>query len=174
MSEISAKINGAAQQAATVFKGQRGIYAALAKEHAEIASLLREAQEDTDPEHRHRLLRTVRHVLLSHARAEERTLYRALADFDDTRSIVAHGHAEHDELERLLRNVTLFELGSEAATQAIADLRAAVGRHVEEEESDLFARAQDLLYVAESRRLEDLFRSEKETEKRRLELEVIL
>lgn len=174
MSEVSAKIRGAAKQVATVLKGQPGIYAVLAKEHGEMASLLGEAEENDDPEQRHRLLRTIRHELLAHARAEERTLYRALADFDDTRSMVAHSHSEHEEIERLLRNVTLFELGSPAATQAIAELRASVSHHVAEEESDLFARAQDLLYGAESRRLEDLFRVEKENEKRRLELEVIL
>src|SRR5690606_40654877 len=98
MSEIAAKLRGTVKQAATVLKGQTGIYATLAKEHGEVASLLKQAEYTADSDVRHQLLRTIRHELTAHARAEERTLYEALTHLDGTRTRADNGQTDPDEI----------------------------------------------------------------------------
>lgn len=174
MPQIVANIPLASPWTASAQDGLMGIYRSLASDHREIMSLLRGAEHDADSDRRHHLLRIIRHTLASHARAEEHTLYRTLAGFDATRHLVTRAQSEHDEIERQLRNIFLFELGSESATAAITELRATVQLHVEAVEAELFPRSAEVLYGLEAERLDAVFKKEKERELQRLALEVIL
>lgn len=169
MADVTAHAKGMAKQAATLLKGQTGIYATLAKEHGEVSSLLKQAVQSESPAKREPILAKIRVELLSHARAEEKTLYNALGTLDATRDKAAHSKIEHDEIEALLQQVAISAPGTREETAALEKLRQHVEHHAQEEEQQLFVQAHDLLPKEVESRLDQEFKREKEAEKRRLE-----
>ncbi len=164
MSEFTANAKGAAKQVASVLKGRAGIYATLAKEHGAVSSLLNQALETSSIEKRDALLDKIRVELLSHARAEEMTLYDALSSLDDTRAESRHSRSEHQEIEQLLVDAL-----ATSSDESIRELLEAVEHHVAEEENVLFVRADELLPREQEAVLNTRFKELKEKEKRRLE-----
>lgn len=163
MSEFTAHVKGTTKQVASALKGLTGIYATLAKEHGEVSSLLDQAIDTDAEDERAKLMDLVRIELLSHAFAEEETLYDALSRFEQTRELCQHSRTEHQEMERALE-----EAVAGPTQRALEALRITIQSHVEEEETELFVRADQLLPKTQERELDDLFKQLKESRKREL------
>jgi Hemerythrin HHE cation binding domain/Rho termination factor, N-terminal domain len=82
------------------------------------------------------LLTEVAARLEAHARAEETEVYPVLARAAGEKAEVEHGTYEHLEAEHKLRKVRNL-IGSPHFDQALDEFVAAVGHHVQEEESEL-------------------------------------
>lgn len=160
-------MHGVAKQAATILKGRAGIYATLAKDHGEVASLLKQAI-DARSEKREQLLEKIRVELLSHSRAEEETLYTALAEQTHASADTSRRFEEHETIEELLREaMTASTRGTQ--TGALTALQVAIESHVVEEENELFPQAIDTLPSGHETRLNERFKELKDRQKSILE-----
>lgn len=168
MSEFTAQARGALKQVTTLLKGQTGIYATLAKEHEEVTSLIEQAISTKSSEERQRLLEKIRVELLSHTRAEEKTLYDALSEFEETETQTDESMSDHEQIEEMLREA-LSAPDMKSQTEAIEVLREAIEYHIQEEENDLFLRAVEVLPTDHESHLDKQFKLLKQEERRRLE-----
>lgn len=169
MPDISTQFKGAAKQAVSAIKGRTGIYATLSKEHGEVSSLLKKVLQEKSAKKRAELLDEIRVEVLSHAYAEEETLYDSLDRFDETQQKAGHSRGEHQEIEQVLRAVFAAAPDSSEQISAIEDLQKAIEHHVDEEENDLFVRAEKLLSKMEARVLDERFAELKRIKKLQLE-----
>lgn len=162
-SDLAAKAKGAVKMVGSALQGHTGVLSTLAKEHGMVSSLLNQAVDSTDKVELAGLSKKIRVELLSHARAEERTIYAFLAQHPEAVDLVMHAKHEHDEVAKAFEQMDQLILGSQDWRVSLAVLRESVERHVEEEESDLFDRAQALFSDGDSRRLDEAFQQEKHT-----------
>lgn len=81
----------------------------------------------------------IRRELERHARLEEEIFYPALGGSREGKAAVRQGRAQHDAIRKALGS------GGELDARALGALRAAVERHVEIEETVVFAEAQRML-----------------------------
>ncbi len=169
MTDMTTGLRGAAKQAGSVLKGRTGIYATLAKEHGEVASLLRKAIQEKSSKKRAALVDEIRIEVLSHSYAEEETLYEALDRFDETRPVAGHSRREHEEIEHALRAVFASAPDSPEQISALEDLERAIKHHVDEEEGELFDQAERILSKNEEKDLDKRFAELKRSKKLQLE-----
>lgn len=152
---VVSKTKGAAKALVNVVRGLHGVFATLAKQHSEVASLLeRAAQSD---EKFVELWPQIRTELLSHERAELRVVYPALRAYSDLRALCDQHEIEAHELENAIASIDNLDPASEARRGEFARLIDMVARHAREEEGAIFPRAQESIGGNESRRLDELF-----------------
>jgi hemerythrin superfamily protein len=77
-----------------------------------------------------------------HAEVEEQIFYPALESFDETKQLIQESYEDHDEIKDLLDSMGP---GNADWEDQIVDLRKKVLRHAEEEERELFPKAESLL-----------------------------
>jgi iron-sulfur cluster repair protein YtfE (RIC family) len=76
-----------------------------------------------------------------HARIEEQILYPALKDIEETRDITNEAVEEHRIVKRLLKELDVAQKGTEKWTAKLTVLKESVEHHVEEEEGEMFKKA---------------------------------
>jgi hypothetical protein len=161
-----AKAAGAAKKAMAIVQGRVGILATLAKEHGEVAALLARARKTKDHpkgrEERRDLLRAIRRELLSHAFAEEKTLYDRLMGIERTRGRAIHAAEEHAQIEALLEGLSALDVESASWPEVCAELADKVHHHVREEEHELFALADEVFETTELEQIDEEFKREKQ------------
>jgi len=167
--EIKGSIRGAAKAAGQAVRGRIGIYATLSKEHGEVASLMSELADtgNDDVERREDLFATIETELLAHAKAEDAVFYSAIADRDTTREKIEHAREEHQEVETLLEELGQMDITHQSWMNKFLKLEQSVEHHVQEEEHEVFARAQKLLSVEDARALDDDYRARRDAEKKK-------
>jgi hemerythrin superfamily protein len=83
--------------------------------------------------------------LTVHADAEEQILYPAMEQFDETEELTEEAYSEHDDVRMLLDEMTGLNPGDREFQDLLAQLKDSVQHHVEEEENEMFPRAEKLL-----------------------------
>jgi hemerythrin superfamily protein len=127
------------------------IYECLTKDHDEVKNLLTDliVLGDDEKKERVRLVGEIRDALIPHSRAEESIFYNSIRALDE-KSGVMHSYAEHAAAEGLLRTLQVeCGLGAGWRTTAKA-LKEALEHHIEEEETELFAKAHTLFNESEA------------------------
>ena len=147
------------------FNGLRGVFLHLAEEHGEVASLMKRIDKSTDAQGRREHWSQIRAELLSHERAEVAEVYPALRGFDSTRELVVIHDQEARQLEAAIAAVDACDPSSEAWGSAFKHVFALVQQHVEEEESDFFPKAQEVLGEEESKALLQRYEAAKKSAK---------
>lgn len=138
------------------------IYSVLEKEHQHVSDLMKHLEE-AGPEERPDLLQELRTELLAHADAESATFYDTLQQFSEAEERVQQSEREHEEVRSLLEEIDDAQGDGEAFRSKLARLQEAVGHHVQEEETALFAQARDLISDEEAQDLAEEFLEEKAT-----------
>jgi hemerythrin-like domain-containing protein len=120
----------------------------LTKQHAEaqdmLARLAADAQADEGA--RGELFGQLKDALTLHTGMEEEVFYPELEHFGETRALVEGSYEEHRQVKQLLdRMAGGGETDGADWRRLLGELRAAVARHVAEEEGELFPRAAKLL-----------------------------
>lgn len=87
----------------------------------------------------------LKQALTLHTHAEEQLLYPALENFDETSDLIEESYDEHDEVDLILNDMTGLNPGDEEFQELLAQLKDSINDHVEEEESELFPQAEQLL-----------------------------
>ncbi|MDC0671927.1 hemerythrin domain-containing protein [Nannocystis radixulma] len=131
------------------------IYEVIRAEHAGISQLLEELRGEDAEE----LLATVRDQLERHARAEEAVFYDVLVQSGDEklRTLAREAEAEHSEVRRLLAELEAMPADDAKWAAVVESLVLAVQRHVEREESEIFAAMEAILDDDQARTLAETF-----------------
>lgn len=106
----------------------------------------------------------LRDALKLHTKEEEQVFYPALENFDETRDLIKESYEEHRQVDRLLA-----EMNPAAGDFAdkLSELRGDIEHHVDEEEGEMFPKAERLLGQARlqemGRRMEQMKKGQSAT-----------
>lgn len=134
------------------------IYEVIRQEHEEVADMLDALASEEDVEQREESLAELREALERHARAEEAVFYDVLMQHDEeTRALARDAEKDHSEVRRLLAVLDATPPEEARWTATLAELTAAVQRHVETEENVIFAAVEAILDDDQARTLAETF-----------------
>ena len=150
------------------FNGLRGVFLHLAEEHGEVASLMKRVSKTTDAQVRSEHWPQIRAELLSHERAELAEVYASLSGYEALRELVASHNEEAWQIEVAIAAVDAQDAATPAWGMAFEHLFALVQRHVREEESDFFPRAQEVLSEEDSQAMRTRYELLKKSSKRQI------
>jgi hemerythrin superfamily protein len=146
-----------------------GIFRRLVDEHAQVMALMQHVIASPNEAERGELFDEVRRELLSHARAEQATLYATLREHASTEEMALHGWEEHEEVEELLSELEGLDPSDDEWMGLFVQMTTAVEHHVSEEEGEIFAAAKEVIGTQKAEELERDFTTTKEDELERLE-----
>ena len=132
--------------------GLTGVFALLAKQHADTGARLATVVRDASK--RDELWPEIRVALLIHERSEMRVLYPELRMHDSLRALANSHDAEAAELERMIHDLDEVDHASDTFGKLCERLADTMVRHAREEEQDIFPKAQELLGVERAKQLE--------------------
>lgn len=87
----------------------------------------------------------LKNALLLHTQVEEEIFYPAMEEFDETGEMVEEAYDEHDEVDRLLDEMTGLNPAEDEFQALLAQLKDSINHHVQEEETEMFPQAEELL-----------------------------
>ena len=88
------------------------------------------------------LFNQLKGALKLHTKLEEQIFYPALENFDETRDLIKESYREHQKVEQLLAEIN--PAAGDFADK-LSELRGNIEHHVEEEEGEMFPKAERLL-----------------------------
>ena len=140
------------------------IYDELRKDHAEVKEMFEEllglsprASRQKQP-----LFQKLKAALTAHSKGEERTIYQALKGESETRSDTLEAIEEHHVVDVMLREIARLETNDERWTAKLTVLKENVEHHIEEEENNLFPKAEEALSEEEADELGEKFATERD------------
>ena len=135
------------------------VFDILKEDHRKVDGIFQQLEPAAEDGTRQQLFRQLKQELDLHAHVEETILYPALKEAAQTREITVEAYEEHAEVKQLLARIEQTPPGDGKWTDLVAELRHNVEHHVEEEESELFGAARDVLSGAQideiTRRVEE-------------------
>jgi iron-sulfur cluster repair protein YtfE (RIC family) len=127
------------------------VFTLLKTDHEKVSGIFDKLEETTEraAKTREELFAQLKQELDVHAHIEETILYPALKEASQTREITVEAYEEHAEVKELLARIEQTPPGEAKWTDLVAELRHNVEHHVDEEESELFDAARDVLSGAQ-------------------------
>lgn len=165
--ETIAKGAGKLKKAGAVIMGDRGIFKQLKEEHGQVSALMMQVKAG-DEDTRAELFPTLRHELLAHSKAEEKEFYALLEQQSKTRDQIARSREEHQEVEQLLDQLSAMDVEDPEWVELFDELVTAVQEHVDREEDEIFAAAQEIIDDERAREIEERFLAQRKREMERL------
>jgi hemerythrin superfamily protein len=139
-------------------EGLTGVFKTLAEQHGEVAAMLKRLQ--SKPEKKAELWPQIRRELLSHERGEIREVYPVLRQHVQTRALAEHHDQEAAEMERLIEQ--LDTATADDWRRLFDQLTDTVIHHANEEEHNIFPKAQEAIGDQATKELEARFLSAKQ------------
>lgn len=121
-------------------------------------------QTEGNSEQRRELFKQFKKELRSHSDAEEQTLYAAMMRKDKSQKQIRHSTTEHEEAAELLEKLEDTEMSSSSWLSTFSKLKEELEHHMQEEETEVFNKAQKVLDEKNLQKVEEQF-SEKKEEK---------
>jgi hemerythrin superfamily protein len=162
VADIASKGMGKVKNVQARVKGLKGIFAKLAEEHGEATALMKRIAGSSDPQTIDDLFSKLRVELLTHEHGEMSELYSLLKDHEATRTIAEHHNEEAMEMESLLERLDELEIDTDEWKSTFDQLVEAVSHHAEEEETEIFPKAQDTLGDDTAKSLEEVYSAKKQ------------
>ena len=135
------------------------VFDILKEDHRKVDGIFQQLEPAAEDGTRQQLFRQLKQELDLHAHVEETILYPALKEAAQTREITVEAYEEHAEVKQLLARIEQTPPGDGKWIDLVSELRHNVEHHVEEEESELFGAARDVLSGAQideiTRRVEE-------------------
>jgi len=139
------------------------IFSLIKQDHQEVASLFKQLHEAKGSRALcAQLFTQLKEELELHAYAEEQVFYRALQEDDMTEEMVEEALDDHQLVAELLDELATTPKGSAAWNEKLQILEENVQEHVEEEESDIFDAARQLLSIEEAAELAERWQTAKQ------------
>lgn len=141
------------------------IYQLIKQDHdlqRELAAEIMETSGNSDE--RHELWNQFKSEALSHANAEEQTLYAKLIEIPEAQDQARHSVAEHKETNDLIEEIDNTDYSSSGWIQKFEKLKDEIEHHLDEEEADVFELGQKFLSENESEQIGERFEERKEEE----------
>ena len=116
----------------------------LKADHKKVSGIFEQLEPTTERAEKTRteLFAKLREELDIHTRIEEAIFYPAIKRAAETRDIVLEGFEEHHVIKVLLRELEAMPVDTEQWAAKLKVLKENVEHHVEEEESEMFPKAQ--------------------------------
>jgi hemerythrin superfamily protein len=163
MEKAASSAMGAMKDVKATMKGLTGVFKHLMEEHGKAGALIKRLSMTSDEKVRAEVYPTLRSELLGHETGEVKVVYPELAEYSET-SGIAEAHArEADQLNRAIANVDALSFSDPGWSPAFERLASLVEKHVSEEESDFFPRAQKAIGEDRAKELLPLFEMAKKT-----------
>jgi hemerythrin superfamily protein len=121
------------------------IYNYLKKDHRKVSELMEKVLASRSADRREELFEEIKKELTLHAHTEEKTFYAALEESQKTEEKIEHAEEEHEEIEEYLEKLSKLSPESEKWLVTFGEFKHAVEHHVEEEEGEIFEKAQKVL-----------------------------
>jgi hemerythrin superfamily protein len=137
------------------------IYELLHADHEEVAKMLDEI-ESSKGRTKTKLFNEMKVALTAHLRAEEKVFYAALKEAKEAKDAALEGFEEHHVADLLLRELSRLSTSDEKWDAKLKVLKENVEHHVEEEESEIWEKAREVLSDEEAEELGERFTAEKE------------
>ena len=134
-------------------EGLTGVFKTLAEQHGEVAAMLKRLQ--SKPEKKAELWPEIRRELLSHERGEIREVYAVLRQHVQTRALAEHHDQEAAEMERLIEQIDTAT--ADDWRPLFDQLVDAVTHHANQEENEIFPKAQEAIGDKAAKDLEPRF-----------------
>lgn len=140
------------------------IYDELEHDHQEAKELFAQIQAASPRagKAKAKLFEELKAALLAHSKAEEKVFYPVLKRNDETKSMALEAVEEHHLVELLLRELSRIEPTDERWTAKFTVLKENVEHHVEEEESEIFDKAQEILSDEEADEVGEKFAAQRD------------
>ena len=119
----------------------------LKKDHRKVEEIFAKLEETTERavKTREELFAKLQTELEIHTQIEEQILYPVLKEVRETREITFEGYEEHAVAKRLLEEMAATPVDSEEWTAKCKVLKESIEHHVQEEETEMFKDAQEVL-----------------------------
>lgn len=133
------------------------IYTELRQEHEEMKTMMESISQSFDQ----KTFEQFASELKSHSKAEEQTFYKSVQDEQSTHELVLEGIEEHHVADLILRELMDNEGGTEKWMAKFKVLQENVEHHLEEEEGQLFPKAQQIVRGEQAEQLAEEFENRK-------------
>lgn len=132
------------------------IYDYIRNDHRKVADLIDELLSVNLQAFQLKVFEKIRLELSLHAEAEEQTFYKALEAASRNASIedrVAHAREDHDEMRDLMTFLMAEATTGPRWMEKFGELKHAIEHHMKEEETEIFAKARNLLSTEQADQL---------------------
>ncbi|MGA9770512.1 MAG: hemerythrin domain-containing protein [Blastocatellia bacterium] len=128
----------------------------LKKDHKEASDLMDQIEiADKGDRSAKDLFNQLNQALTLHTQIEEQIFYPALKQHEETKDLIPEAVEEHQEVKDILAEMTTLSPADDEFMDKLTELREGVDHHVEEEETEMFPKAEKTLGQS---RLEELGR----------------
>ena len=118
----------------------------LKQDHKEVSGLMKQIETaDKGDRSSMDLFMRLKQALTLHTQIEEQLFYPPLKMHEETRDMISESLEEHQEVDEILAEMQTLNPGNADFMDKLVELRDAVEHHVDEEESELFPKAQKVL-----------------------------
>lgn len=126
---------------------QTETFALLVKDHEMVKGIIEDLLETSPSAKKTRLelLKTLKKELLDHENLEERVVYPPLETRKATRDLTLEAYQEHHVVDQLLEELESLDFKDEDWKAKLTVLQENLLHHVQEEEKDLFPKAEKTL-----------------------------
>jgi Hemerythrin HHE cation binding domain len=135
--------------------GLVGVFKTLSEQHGEAGALLQRVKRD--PDKRSELWPKIRQALISHEQAELAEVYPVMREFPELRSLADRHEAEAGQLSVQIARLHATSMSTDTWTQLFDQLCALVEQHVNEEQNQIFPKAQAVIGAARAEQIGPLF-----------------
>jgi len=150
-------LHTAQRLSSTMSRPLAGVFETLAEQHRQAIALLRDAASAQPPSKRSERWAAARRWLLSHEQAEMDTVFSALEGYLGADSLLKLHTQQAIVLESAINQLESTNLESEAWLERLQDVITLLDDHLDDEENELFRRAQELLGENTARELDEPF-----------------
>ncbi len=141
------------------------IYERLIKDHEKQKKLANRIMETSgNSDERRRLFEQFKAEAVSHANAEEQTLYAVLIEDPNSQEQARHSVSEHQDADELINELSDMDMSSAGWIQKFEKLKDELEHHIEEEEQDVFKLAKGLVSGADATEMSRMFDKRKQQE----------
>jgi Hemerythrin HHE cation binding domain. len=128
----------------------------LMNDHMEASGLMEQIEiADKGDRSTKELFNQLKQALTVHTEIEEKIFYPELKKFDETKDLIPEAFEEHQEVKDILAEMSTLSPADDEFMDKLTELRDGVEHHVEEEENEMFPKAEKVLGQS---RLEELGR----------------
>jgi hemerythrin superfamily protein len=118
----------------------------LKSDHKEASGMMEQIElADKGDRSAKELFNQLKQALTLHTQMEEQIFYPALRSFEETQDMVPEALEEHKEVDEILAEMSALSPGNDEFMDKFTELRDAVEHHVEEEENEMFPKAEQAL-----------------------------
>jgi hemerythrin-like domain-containing protein len=140
-------------------------FSLLKADHRKVEELFSQL-ESASGQAKLRVFEQIQMELELHAHIEEKVFYPALEEPEETHELTMEAYEEHDVVKKLLKELSRARTPNEEWEAKAKVLQENVEHHVEEEENELFPKAEAALGEEEIEVLGEQLQSEKERKQR--------